>query len=156
MIHPSLPRPVSSRTHFATKSVYSVLTTPEPALSLWGRHFKLCGLILILAVVLGRSRAFASPRPGHAEVTFYCPCSVCCGKWAGFNRTASGTIPKAGRTMAGPRQVPFGTKIFIEGIGTRVVEDRTRNGKGWDIFVPSHGEAVKRGIQSRKLVVRAS
>jgi 3D (Asp-Asp-Asp) domain-containing protein len=42
----------------------------------------------------------------------------------GYGITASGTKATAGRTIAAPESIPFGTKVYIEGIGTRVVEDR--------------------------------
>lgn len=42
----------------------------------------------------------------------------------GYGVTASGTKATAGRTIAAPESIPFGTKVYIEGIGTRVVEDR--------------------------------
>jgi 3D (Asp-Asp-Asp) domain-containing protein len=42
----------------------------------------------------------------------------------GYGVTASGTKATEGRTVAAPKSIPFGTKVYIEGIGTRVVEDR--------------------------------
>lgn len=58
---------------------------------------------------------------GRYKITGYDTCAKCCGKSDGI--TASGTTATAGRTCA-MKNVPFGTKIYIEGIGERIVEDR--------------------------------
>ena len=65
--------------------------------------------------------------------------------------TAAGTMPKAGRTVAGPRWIPLGTKVWIEGVGERIVEDRTHirfNGR-YDVFLDSEAECLEWGIQQR-------
>lgn len=70
------------------------------------------------------------------------------------NKTATGTIPKAGRTIAvDPKVIPYGTKVWIEGIGFRVAEDcgGAVNGKIIDLFVEEN--ALKFGEQKRKVVV---
>ncbi|WP_371079079.1 3D domain-containing protein, partial [Salmonella enterica] len=56
------------------------------------------------------------------EVTAYCPCKRCCGKWSG-GPTASGKMPKQGVTVA-CNWLPFGTRVSIEGLGERIVQDR--------------------------------
>ena len=48
-------------------------------------------------------------------------CVACCGKTDGI--TKSGTVATVGRTVA-VNNLPFGTRIFIDGIGERVVEDQ--------------------------------
>ena len=59
---------------------------------------------------------------GTYKITGYDPyCSHCCGKSNGI--TASGTQAAAGRTIA-MSGVPFGTKVYIEGLGYYIVEDR--------------------------------
>ena len=58
---------------------------------------------------------------GAYKTTGYDPyCSHCCGKSNGI--TASGTQALAGRTV-GMKGYPYGTQIYIEGIGYRTVED---------------------------------
>ena len=49
-------------------------------------------------------------------------CAHCCGKSDGI--TASGTYATAGRTVAASGEFAFGTRLYIDGIGERVVEDR--------------------------------
>jgi len=108
----------------------------------------LSGTVVAHAGGNGTSTALLTSQ--RVNLTHYCPCPICCGKWSGCP-TASGKWPKEGRTMAAPKWIPFGTRIFIIGVGWRVVEDRTKSGKGWDVFVRSHREAVRRGT-SRKIV----
>lgn len=59
---------------------------------------------------------------GRYKITGYDTCSRCCGNSNGI--TASGTQATVGRTCAAGRDLPFGTVIYIEGLGERVVEDR--------------------------------
>ena len=105
--------------------------------------------VLLCFVVLNGVSAGTNLSVSPTTITFYCPCEICCGDWSVFRRTASGTIPKAGRTVAAPTYVPFGTKVYIKGFGQRIVEDRTQNGNGWDVFVNTHAEAVRLGVQRR-------
>lgn len=86
---------------------------------------------------------------GQYTIYAYCPCVKCCGKTNGI--TASGTIATEGRTIAST--LPFGTKLYIEGVGERVVEDRGGGiGTGKiDIFMSDHETALKFGV--RKLDV---
>jgi 3D (Asp-Asp-Asp) domain-containing protein len=91
-------------------------------------------------------------------VTAYCPCKVCCGKWSG-GPTASGKMPKPGITGAGPRSIPFGTRVRIEGVGERVVQDRLakRFDNRFDVFFGSdeqaHGKALRFGKRTLKVEV---
>ena len=86
-------------------------------------------------------------------VTAYCPCARCCGK--ANQPTASGKMPTAGVTVAGPRRVPFGTVVEIEGVGRRVVQDRLakRFDNRWDVFMPSHKAALIFGTRELKITV---
>ena len=84
----------------------------------------------------------ASHYYGSCRITFYCPCSSCCGSWG--NATASGATPTAGWTVANG-SLPFGTKVIIDG-HTYCVEDRGVGGDQFDIFVNDHAEALARGL----------
>lgn len=68
------------------------------------------------------------------------------------NHTASGTWPTAGRTVA-INGIPLGTRVYIEGIGERVVEDR--GGMGYstvDIFYNTYNECVQFGRKYNRKV----
>ena len=88
-----------------------------------------------------------------ANASAYCACVKCCGKTNGI--TASGTKATAGRTIAAPKNYPFGTKIEIAGMGTYVVEDRggAITGNNIDIYFDSHAEALKFGRRNLQIKV---
>lgn len=77
---------------------------------------------------------------GRYRITGYCTCSKCCGKSDGV--TASGTTATVGRTCAAGKDLPFGTVLYIEGIGYRTVEDRGGgvNGGHIDVLCNDHSE----------------
>lgn len=92
----------------------------------------------------------SSTSLGQFKITAYCSCSKCCGQWAG-GKTASGTTPTAGRTIAtDPRVIPLGTKVIIDG-HTYVAEDTGGAIKGQriDIYFNSHSEALAWGVQHK-------
>jgi 3D (Asp-Asp-Asp) domain-containing protein len=70
------------------------------------------------------------------------------------NKTATGTDPVAGRTVAvDPRVIPLGSKIHIEGVGERIAEDtggRIR-GKRLDLFLPSVEACRQFGVQMQEV-----
>lgn len=70
---------------------------------------------------------------GRYYITGYDTCVACCGKTDGI--TASGTQATVGRTCAASKDIPFGTRLYIEGIGERIVEDRGGGVKGNHIDV---------------------
>ena len=92
---------------------------------------------------------------GKFYVTHYCPCSQCCGVGGG-KITASGTVPKAGRTVGvNPNLIPYGTKLRIGGKDGYVAED-TGGGIGWnhiDIYCNTHQEALNAGVGYKKVYI---
>lgn len=70
------------------------------------------------------------------------------------NRCADLSWPVVGKTCAGPRNVPLGTEVWIQGVGKRTVRDRMniRFPDRWDVFMPSRKDALKFG--NRTLEVR--
>lgn len=77
---------------------------------------------------------------GTYYITGYDICYSCCGKIDGI--TASGEKAMVGRTIAAPSNLPFGTKLYIEGIGERIVEDRggSISGQRLDLLCNNHSE----------------
>lgn len=86
---------------------------------------------------------------GTFRVTRYCGCEICNGPWVG-QPTASGTELTDGRTIAVDSDViPLGSKVEIEGIGTRVAEDTGSAivGNRIDLFVDApHDEIMDMGV----------
>lgn len=109
----------------------------------------------------------AEPIPiGEFTLTAYCPCVKCCEIWSaehpsnigtGFvQKTASGTIPTAGRTIAADTSViPFDTIVLING-SEYTVEDRGGAIKGnrIDIFFNTHSEALQFGRQKAEVFIK--
>lgn len=93
------------------------------------------------------------------EATAYCPCEKCCGAWAknrpsGVVYTASGEVAEEGITIAADWSVlPKGTVVEIDGVGTRIVQDKGGAIKGnrIDIYFQSHQEALEYGRQTVRL-----
>ena len=82
------------------------------------------------------------------KATAYCPCKKCCDKNDGI--TASGVKAKEGITIATDWDVlPAGTEVEIQGIGTRIVQDKggAIRGNRIDIFFENHRDALNFGVQ---------
>lgn len=110
----------------------------------------------LLFVIFGQFQTKSESITNIFTVTAYCNCEKCCGKWSKYNKTASGHTPKQGITVAGPRKYKFGTKIQIEGVGERVIQDRLakKYDNRIDLFFESHKEALKFGKRSLAVVVK--
>ena len=89
---------------------------------------------------------------GRYTITHYC-CEKrphICG--SGNGKTASGAKVRAGVTIAvDKKKIPFGSKVYIEGYGTRIAQDTGSAVKGnhIDVAVPTHKEAEKLGTVTR-------
>lgn len=71
-------------------------------------------------------------------------------------KTASGTEPTAGRTVACSKEVPFGTRFYIPELGTTYIcEDRGGmvRGKHLDIYFDTVAEVDAFGTRKMKVVV---
>lgn len=110
-----------------------------------------------------------TPEPvclGEFRTTAYCTCVKCCGIWSSehpsrvgtdyVQRTKSGTIPTAGRTVSvDPDVIPLGTAIIIDG-HEYIAEDTGNAVKGntLDIYFDSHEAAVEYGVQKKTIYVK--
>ena len=88
-------------------------------------------------------------------VTAYCSCEKCCGKWSKYNKTANGQTPKQGVTCAASRKIPFGTRLNIQGVGVRIVQDRLakKYDNRIDIYFSNHNDALKFGKKELKVFI---
>lgn len=86
-------------------------------------------------------------------ITAYCACVKCCGKTDGI--TASGVKAVEGVTAATDSSIPFGTKIYIDGVGERIVQDRGGAIKGnrIDLYFSDHQSALNFGRQTKKVTI---
>lgn len=72
--------------------------------------------------------------------------------------TATGTVPKVGRTIAvDPKVIPLGSEVYIEGFGWRIAEDVGGKVKGniIDIFMGSRKEALNWGRRNVKILIKS-
>lgn len=80
------------------------------------------------------------------RTTGYDLCMRCCGKAPGsygYGITASGTYAQANRTV-GMKGYPYGSRIYIEGLGYYIVEDTGYIGYNHvDIYCNNHSECYK-------------
>lgn len=91
-----------------------------------------------------QEEAYEAAEP---NMSYFCTSDLTAYVWTG-NPCANGNYPTVGYTVA-CNGLPFGTKVYIEGVGYRVVEDRG-DMKGLydvDLFVGSYDEAINIGRQ---------
>ena len=100
---------------------------------------------------------------GTFELTAYCSCKKCCGKWA-INRpvdengneivyTANGSVAKAGKTIAvDPKVIPYGSKVKIKG-HVYTAQDTGVSGKHIDIYFDDHDDALVFGRQRKEVFI---
>ncbi|MDP4117645.1 MAG: 3D domain-containing protein [Bacillota bacterium] len=91
---------------------------------------------------------------GPFRVTAYTASADECGKSDGI--TASGTHVTAGRTIAADwRILPPGTKVYIEDVGIRTVEDRggAIDGSRIDLYIEDKQDAINYGVQWKNVYV---
>lgn len=86
-------------------------------------------------------------------ITAYCACIKCCGKTDGI--TASGVKAVEGVTVATDSSISFGTKVYIDGVGERIVQDRGGAIKGnrIDLYFSDHQSALNFGRQIKEVKI---
>ena len=91
-----------------------------------------------------------------ANVSAYCPCSLCCGKWAD-GITASGYVIQPGdKFVAAPPEYPFGTMLDIPGYGLVPVLDRggAIEGKKIETYHDTHEAALQWGRKELTVTIQ--
>ena len=93
------------------------------------------------------------------NITMYAPLSGGAVEGIDFSGdpslSASGNKVVPGETAAAGSNIPFGTKIYVEGLGWRIVNDRGRliGANDIDIAVRTKEESVKFGKQERLVII---
>jgi 3D (Asp-Asp-Asp) domain-containing protein len=92
---------------------------------------------------------------GEYRITAYSACAACCGKSDGI--TADGTYAPGfkGRLASAPKEIPFGTKLWVAGVGVVEVHDRggAIKGRRLELFFQKYNAALQWGVQRRKVWV---
>jgi 3D (Asp-Asp-Asp) domain-containing protein len=122
--------------------------------------------IPILFLLVAAAAAAVAPAPataprgawqpmGEYRVTGYSACVACCGKSDGI--TADGTYAPGfkGVLVSAPRDIPFGTKLWVEGVGLVEVHDRggAIKGRRLELFFQKYHDALQWGVQKRQVWV---
>lgn len=101
-------------------------------------------------IIYALAAAMLMSIPAQAEqfkATAYCGCRKCCGRWAKYHRTASGTTPEEGRTIAvDKRVIPLWTHVLVDGV-EYIAEDTGVRGNRIDIYFNSHSDALEYGVK---------
>lgn len=87
--------------------------------------------------------------------TAYCPCYDCSSVWGW--QTSTGAIAKEGVTIAvDPNVIPYGTVVYIEGMGEYIAQDcgSAINENDIDIFFESHSVADAWGVQEKEIFIK--
>ena len=88
------------------------------------------------------------------EVTAYCPCEKCCGKWAD-GKTANGNDAYLPGVAVDKNKISLGTVIEIPGYGMVKADDvgGAIKGNRLDIRFKTHQEALNWGRQKLKVKI---
>lgn len=116
---------------------------------------RIIGLLIMLTMFLIPIQVKAGTRinMGEFKITYYCPCEICSEGWG--HRTSSGKTARSEHTIAvDPEVIDIGSRVLINGI-VFTAEDTGGGVKGdhIDIFVDSHEETIKKGVQHTNIWV---
>ena len=124
-----------------------------------------------LGACLDNAALLAAPQMGYAgvdpartqsiytaDVSAYCPCSLCCGIYADGITASGHAIQPGDRFVAAPPELPFGTMLDIPGYGLVPVLDRGGAIKGnkLDVYHDSHEAALRWGRQNLLVTIEGA
>lgn len=112
-------------------------------------------MILALAVAVNGMTEATGKLPSEPETYVVTAYSVGDDYTPGHGITASGRPVEAQVTAACPRELPFGTRVEIEGVGERTCTDRGGRIKGnrIDVYIPEISDALKFGKRELEVTI---
>lgn len=101
---------------------------------------------LATAILIALVAAAFGSETRWMEVTYYCPCQVCCGRHA-CGLTATGRRAVGPIVAVDPRRVAMGSWVNVPGLGWHEASDTGRDiiGNRLDVLRPCHEEARRMG-----------
>ena len=87
-------------------------------------------------------------KVGAFKLTAYCPCSKCCDQWGASPEGKHGSLGVGvyqGVTFAvDPKVIPYGTKMYVEGVGVGIATDcgGAIKKNRIDVYFTDHNEAL--------------
>lgn len=136
--------------------------SPPPAAGLGVRVTHRDGLF-VQAVHIDLSRVdrpFNLTLLRRMRVTAYCPCELCCGRWAdGITASGEPVTADGGRFVAAdPAVIPLGRRVVVPGYAdgqpVRVLDTGGAiKGRRLDVFFSTHREALAWGVKELDVVV---
>lgn len=105
-------------------------------------------------------RPYRLDRWVQAKVTAYCPGPCCCGAHAN-GRTSTGRDAALPGVAVAPRAVPYGSLIWLDGVGFRLADDTggamRRSWRGGvihlDLRHQTHASARAWGVRQRRVAI---
>lgn len=94
---------------------------------------------------------FTMRKVGGFRLTAYCPCTTCCDQWGAppeGKTGASGVGVYEGISFAvDPKVIPYGSKIYVEGVGVGIAVDcgGAIKGNRIDVYFTNHQDALEFG-----------
>ena len=91
---------------------------------------------------------FTMRKVGAFRLTAYCPCTTCCDQWGALpegKTGSSGVGVYEGVTFAvDPKVIPYGTKMYVEGVGVGIATDcgGAIKGNRIDVYFTDHNDAL--------------
>ena len=98
---------------------------------------------------------------GEFKLTAYCPCEICCGKWAnnrpdGIVYGAIGEELKEGYSIAvDPNVIPYRAEVIINGKAYKAQDcGGAIKGNRIDVYMKNHNDALEFGVQYAEVFVK--
>ncbi|RCX22922.1 3D (Asp-Asp-Asp) domain-containing protein [Fontibacillus phaseoli] len=112
-------------------------------------------MILALAFAVGGMTEATGKLPSEPETYVVTAYSIGDDYTPSHGITASGARVEDGITAACPRELPFGTRVEIEGVGERTCYDRGGKikGKRIDVYIPEISDALKFGKRELEVTI---
>lgn len=98
---------------------------------------------------------------GEFKLTAYCPCEICCGKWAnnrpdGIVYGAIGEELEEGYSIAvDPKVIPYKTEVVINGYTYKAQDcGGAIKGNRIDVYFEDHQDALEHGVQYAEVFLK--